>query len=75
MTLPEHALFRVGIALLPVLAGILIGGPMVLSGEPVLIFLDQRRYLASINSRLRKWGRARAEAVPSTFGDRFRRNR
>ena len=35
--------------------GLLLGAPLILAGQLVQVFLDQRRLLASIHHRLRRW--------------------
>lgn len=36
-----------------IVAGLFLGGPLILAGELVLVILDQRRLLVSINRRLK----------------------
>lgn len=48
-------------ALLIILVGVLLGGPLVVSGELMLIFLDKRRLLGMIHRRLRIWEKEREE--------------
>jgi len=43
----------VGAALGGIVAGLLVGGPLILAGELVMVFLDQRPLLVSINRRLK----------------------
>ena len=50
----QAVLERVLVAVFLVLSGILAGAPFIVFGQLMLIFLDQRRLLASINRRLRR---------------------
>ena len=42
-------------AAVAVVGGLLMGAPLVLTGQLVQIFLDQRRLLGRIHRRLRRW--------------------
>lgn len=46
---------RVLVAIFLILSGIIAGGPFVVFGQLILIFLDQRKLLARIDARLRRW--------------------
>jgi hypothetical protein len=73
----DDALLRVTAALVIVLAGFLAGGPVLVAGQLLRIFVDQRRLLASINRRLSRWDSRVASPVVQedrdgpTFGERF----
>lgn len=47
--------------LLSILLGLIFGGPLIVSGELTLIFLDQRQLLGKIHHRLKVWEMERAE--------------
>ena len=57
---------RTLVALFLVISGIVAGAPFIVFGELLLIFIDQRRLLASINRRLR--GRRSARSRPPRLG-------
>jgi hypothetical protein len=42
-------------AAVAVVGGILVGAPLILVGQLVQVFLDQRRLLGRIHHRLRRW--------------------
>lgn len=46
---------RVLVAAVAIVGGLLVGAPLILTGQLVQIFLDQRRLLAGIHRRLRRW--------------------
>ena len=52
----QAVLERAFVAFSLVVSGILAGSPFIVFGQLLLIFLDQRRLLASINRRLRRGG-------------------
>jgi hypothetical protein len=56
---------RTFVAAFLVISGVLAGAPFILLGEMVVVFLDQRRLLARIARRLRRW-----EATESRHGER-----
>jgi hypothetical protein len=43
------------VAAVSLAGGLLVGAPLILVGQLVQVFLDQRRLLASIHRRLRRW--------------------
>jgi hypothetical protein len=47
----------VGAAVLAMALGVLLGGPFIVAGQCLLVFLEQRRLLARIARRLRSTGR------------------
>jgi hypothetical protein len=53
----QAVLERAFVAASLVVSGVLAGSPFIVFGQLLLIFLDQRRLLASINRRLRRRGR------------------
>ncbi|SRR6266508_1800060 len=58
----QEALFRTGGALLVGTAGVLLGGPSIVAGQVLLILLDQRKFLARLNGRSRRWERRLQES-------------
>jgi hypothetical protein len=56
----QAVLERVLVAVFLVFSGILAGGPFIVFGQLLLIFLDQRRLLAAIHRRLRRGQATRA---------------
>ena len=46
---------RALVAAVAIVGGFLLGGPLILTGQLVRIFLDQRQLLAGIHRRLRRW--------------------
>lgn len=55
-----------------IVSGILAGGPLIVFGQLLQIFVDQRRLLARIGRRLRRWeSRLPPEPEPPP-GDRHR---
>jgi hypothetical protein len=46
---------RILVAAVAVVGGLLIGAPLIVTGQLVQVFLDQRRLLAGIHRRLRRW--------------------
>ena len=46
---------RILVAAVVVVGGLVIGAPLIVTGQLVQIFLDQRRLLAGIHRRLRRW--------------------
>jgi hypothetical protein len=46
---------RLLVALFLILSSVLAGGPLIVFGQLLLIFLDQRRALVRIAHRLRRW--------------------
>ena len=46
---------RLLVAAVTLVGGLLVGAPLILVGQLVQVFLDQRRLLASIHHRLRRW--------------------
>lgn len=72
----ESAVLRVFAACTVVLAGLVVGGPMIVSGELILIFLEQRALLARQRSLLakilRKLPDTRGEPPPRAADERFR---
>lgn len=50
---PPSQLERLVIAGAAVVSGLFVGAPLILSGQLVMVFLDQRRFLAQIRSLLR----------------------
>jgi hypothetical protein len=50
----QAVLERVLVAISLVASGVIAGSPFIVFGQLLLIFLDQRRLLASINRRLRR---------------------
>ena len=46
---------RILAAAAAIFGGFLVGGPLILAGQLVQVLLDQRRLLAGIHRRLRRW--------------------
>jgi hypothetical protein len=46
---------RILVAAVAVVAGLVVGAPLIVTGQLVQVFLDQRRLLAGIHRRLRRW--------------------
>jgi hypothetical protein len=46
---------RVLVAAVAIVGGFLVGAPLILTGQLVQIFLDQRQLLARIHRQLRRW--------------------
>ena len=55
---------RTLVALFLVISGIVAGAPFIVFGQLLLIFIDQRRLLASINRRLRARRRVPSRPPP-----------
>src|SRR5262249_34358264 len=73
--IPE-ASARIAAALASLGFGILLGGPLIVLGQMLHLFLDQRRWLARIHARLRRWEAERAEeGAGREATERARRNR
>lgn len=60
---------RVLVAIFLILSGIIAGGPFVVFGQLILIFLDQRALLIRINARLRRWETRLPAPHPTAVGD------
>jgi hypothetical protein len=75
----DDVVVRVTAALLIVVAGLLVGGPILVAGQLLRLFVDQRRLLVQINRRLSRWdSRIASRSVEDdpegpTFGERFGR--
>jgi hypothetical protein len=75
----EDIVVRVTAALVIVLAGFLAGGPVLVAGQLLRMFVDQRRLLAKINRRLSRWDSGVAPPAAEEdqdrprFGERFGR--
>ena len=52
---------RIAAALAALGLGVLFGGPLIVLGQLLHLFLDQRRWLARIHARLRRWEEERTE--------------
>ena len=67
---------RIAAALAVLGLGVLFGGPLIVLGQLLHLFLDQRRWLARIHARLRRWEQERAEETAVREAtDRARRGR
>jgi hypothetical protein len=50
-----HPWPRLLAAAVAVAGGFVVGAPLIVSGQLVQVFLDQRRLLAGVHRRLRRW--------------------
>ena len=56
---------RVLVAAFLVVSGVLAGAPLIVLGQVVLLFVDQRRLLGRMSRRLGRWERAWSRSVES----------